>query len=61
MVDKEKTAKELAPLIGMSEEAILFLLEKNLYQVELGPGGRDISELKKEQIEELNLPGISFI
>ena len=61
VVDKEKTAKELAPLIGMSEEAILFLLEKNLYQVELGPGGRDISELKKEQIEELNLPGISFI
>lgn len=61
VVDKEKTAKELSPIIGMSEEAILALLNRNAYQVELGPGGRDITELKKEQIEKLKLPGISFI
>jgi len=61
VVDKEKTAKMLSPLLGMSEEAILYLLNKNAYQVELGPGGRDITELKKEQIEELNLPGIGFM
>lgn len=61
VVDKEKTAKELSPIIGMSEEAILALLNRNAYQVELGPGGRDITELKKEQIEKLALPGISFI
>ena len=61
VVDKEKTAKELSPIIGMSEEAILALLNRNAYQVELGPGGRDISELKKEQIEKLELPGISFV
>ena len=61
VVDKEYTAELLSPIIGMSEEAILYLLNKNLYQVELGPGGRDISELKKEQVEDLNLPGISFI
>lgn len=61
VVDKERTAKELSPIIGMSEEAILSLLNRNAYQVELGPGGRDITELKKEQIEKLNLPGISFI
>lgn len=61
VVDKEKTAKELSPIIGMSEEAILALLNRNAYQVELGPGGRDISELKKEQIEKLELSGISFV
>lgn len=60
VIDKEKTAKELSPIIGMSEESILLLLNRNAYQVELGPGGRDITELKKEQIEKLNLPGISF-
>ena len=61
VVDKEKTAKELSPILGMSEESILLLLNRNAYQVELGPGGRGISELKKEQIQELDLPGISFI
>ena len=61
VVDKELTAQKLSPLLGMSEEAILYLLNRNAYQVELGPGGRDISELKKEQIEELKLPGISFM
>lgn len=35
--------------------------EKAPYQVELGPGGRGITELIKEDIEELDLPGIDFI
>ncbi len=61
VVDKGKTAKELAPLINMSEERILELLNtKDVYQVELGPGGRGITELLKETIENLNLPGIGF-
>lgn len=60
--DKENTAKLLSPIINMSEEKILSLLnQKGLYQVELGPGGRNISVLQKEAIEELNLPGIDFI
>ena len=46
----------------MSAEYILSLLKKeNLYQVELGPGGRGITELKKQAIEALDLPGIDFI
>ena len=45
----------------MSEEKILSLLNKKGYQVELGPGGRGITELVKSQIEDLNLPGISFV
>ncbi len=62
VVDKESTAKALSPLINMSEERILKLLNtKNVYQVELGPGGRGITELLKEEIEALNLPGIDFI
>ncbi len=61
VVDKELTAEKLSPMLGMSKEAILYLLNKDAYQVELGPGGRDITELKKEAIEDLNLPGIDFI
>ena len=60
VVDKEKTAQALSPLINMSEEQILNLLNQNLYQVELGPGGRGITELCKKQIQDLNLPGIGF-
>jgi len=61
VVDKEATAKALSPIINTSEDVLLSLLNQNLYQTELGIGGRNISELKKEQIEELNLPGISFV
>lgn len=61
VVDKQMTAEALSPVINMSVETILNLLNKNAYQVELGPGGRGITELKKEEIENLNLPGIDFI
>ena len=61
VVDKESTAKELAPLLNMSEERILELLSKDAYQVELGPGGRGITEVLKSAIEKLDLPGIDFI
>lgn len=61
VVDKEATAKALAPILNMTEERLMELLNKDSYQVELGPGGRGISELAKEAIEELNLPGIDFV
>jgi len=61
VIDKEKTAEELSGIIGMSKEYILKLLNTNAYQVELGPGGRDINIVVKRQIEALNLPGIDFI
>ena len=62
VVDKEKTAEALAPLINMTKDEILNLLNKeNLYQVELGPGGRNLSQLEMEEIKNLNLPGIDFI
>ena len=75
VVDKELTAEKLSPLINMTKEKILDILnttvescdddnnckEVSPYQVELGPGGRGITELVKDQIEELDLPGIDFI
>jgi len=61
VVDKEATAKALSPILDMSEESLLTLLNSDLYQVELGPGGRGITELKKEEIENLELPGLDFI
>lgn len=60
--DKETTAKKLATIISMKEEEILAILsQKDLYQVEFGNAGKGLTELEKEKIEELNLPGIDFI
>ncbi len=61
VVNKELTAEKLAPILNMTSEYILRLLNTKAYQVELGPGGRGITELKKEEIESLGLPGIDFI
>lgn len=59
--DKEKTAKELAPILNMTKEKLIELLNKKLYQVELRPGGYGITEVVKARIEKLELPGIDFI
>lgn len=61
VVDVENTVTLLAPIIGMDENRLRSLLTRDAYQVELGPEGRGISELVKEKIEELKLPGIDFI
>lgn len=61
VVDKEATAEALSPLINMTKEKILELLNIDAYQVELGPGGRGITELLKDEIDNLDLPGIDFI
>lgn len=62
VVDKEKTAKALAPILGMDEEEILkYLSKEGIYQTEFGSKGKGLSELTKNKIEELNLPGIDFV
>lgn len=61
VVDVEYTAKALSPILNMTEERLKELLSSNAYQVELGPGGRGITEIKKKEIEDLELPGIDFI
>lgn len=61
VVDKKMTAEALAPILKMDASFIENLLNNKLYQVELGPGGRGITELTKEAVEALQLPGIAFI
>lgn len=61
VVDKEMTAKALAPLLDMEEETILKYLNKDAYQVQFGSKGTGLTELKKKQIEALELPGIDFL
>ena len=62
VVEKEKTAEALAPILGMTKEEVLGYLQKeNVYQTEFGTKGKDLNELTKQKIEDLNLPGIDFI
>ena len=62
VVDKETTAKALAPILGMEEEKILkYLSKENVYQTEFGTKGKGLTELVKNQIEALELPGLDFI
>lgn len=58
--DKEATAKALAPILDMKEEDILNYLEQDLYQTYLGIKGKNLSEVTKQKIELLGLPGIEF-
>lgn len=59
--DIDYTAEVLAPVLGMEKETLVERLSQDKFQVELGPGGRGITELKKEEIENLELSGIDFI
>ena len=59
--DKEETARILSEHISTSYDRILELLNKDAYQVEFGTGGKNLSQLKMEEIKNLNLPGIGFI
>ena len=61
VVDKELTAEKLAPILGMEKAKILERLNKKAYQVEFGSKGKGLTELQKEEIESLELPGIDFI
>ena len=62
VVDKEMTAEKLAPILGISKEEILkYLSKEGIYQTEFGNAGKGLTELTKEKIEALNLPGIDFV
>ena len=62
VVDKEETATKLAPIIGMEKDDVLkYLSKENVYQTEFGTKGKDLNELTKKKIEDLNLPGLDFI
>ncbi|WP_449619294.1 penicillin-binding protein [Robertmurraya sp. Marseille-Q9965] len=62
VADKEKTAAQLSKYIDLSESEIYRILsKKDLFQVEFGRAGKDISLQTKQEIEELELPGITFV
>jgi len=61
VVNPEKTAEKLAPLLGMDVEDMKRILTKKAKQVEFGSYGRNISFELKRKIEALDLPGIAFI
>lgn len=62
VVNKEETAEKLAPILGMEKDEILgYLNREGLYQTEFGKKGKDLNEITKKQIEDLNLPGLDFI
>ena len=61
VVDKDYTATKLSKILGEENYGyILERLNKNSKQVEFGSIGKNLTELTKLAIEELNLPGISF-
>lgn len=63
--DIDGTSSKLADVLGSSADDIKSVLingkENNKYQVEFGSIGKGLSELAKEEIDELNLQGIDFI
>ena len=61
VVDIDNTAKTLAPYVNLEEDELKAILKKEAYQVELGPGGKNLSQIQMETIKKLNLPGIDFI
>lgn len=61
VVDADITAEKLAPYLNTDVEVLKILLKKDAYQVELGAGGRNLSQIQMEEIKSLNLPGIDFI
>src|SRR5699024_5012805 len=62
--DPGKTASALAPTIEVDEGYITERIEKGIdndqCQVEFGKVGKDLYQKTKEEIEELDLPGIQF-
>ncbi|UJL47848.1 PASTA domain-containing protein [Virgibacillus sp. NKC19-16] len=64
VTDPEKTAEMLAPKLEMEENEILDRLQSGIegdqFQVEFGNAGKELSQQERDEIAELDLPGINF-
>ena len=58
--DKEGTAKVLSEILKIDYDKIMGYFSQDIYQTELGIGGRHLSQATKELIESYHLPGIEF-
>ena len=62
VVDIEYTATELARVTNIDYDTLIKnLSKKGVYQTEFGPNGKGLTELQKDAIKDLNLPGIDFM
>lgn len=62
VIDIEYTARELAKVTEIDYDTLIKnLSKKNIYQTEFGTKGKGLTELQKDNIKALNLPGIDFI
>ena len=63
VVDKKKTAYELAKVLPLSEKKIYQYLnpKRKAYQVEFGTAGANLTLSQKKEIEAMKLPGIKFV
>lgn len=64
VVDSDSTAQALAPILDVEvselEQSIQNGVENKQFQVEFGNAGKQLSQSEKEEIEDLQLPGIYF-
>ncbi|MFD1038083.1 penicillin-binding protein [Virgibacillus byunsanensis] len=60
----QKTAEALSPLLNMEKSEIVTYIQNGIdnekFQVEFGSNGTELSQKTKEDIEDLDLPGINF-
>jgi stage V sporulation protein D (sporulation-specific penicillin-binding protein) len=56
--DPRGEARQLAPILGMTEDQLYALLTKRESSVKLQPGGRKVTTEKANQVRNLALPGI---
>ena len=63
VVNKDKTARELATVLPISEDKILEYLnpKHKAFQVQFGTAGSNLTKEQKTKIESMKLPGIKFI
>ena len=63
--ETDMVAEKLAPVLEVEVDILKTIFnrgkENHAYQIELGRAGKGLTELKKEEIEELGIAGIDFI
>lgn len=60
VVDIEKTAKALNEVLGIDYDYAVKQLNQDKYQVYFGVDGKNVTEIEKNTLEAMDLPGIDF-